>query len=172
MHESPDRAPYESLFEGPVTFRAPIDEIELHLSDLAMALPTADATTAALLEERALAMARALTPAEPFLDLVRQGILRRLRAHDQTLASLARDLRLSERTLQRRLRERGTSHRDLLDDVRSEMATHLLTREAKSAVEVAYELGFARPQAFHKAFVRWTGKTPGEYRGQRPRSSS
>jgi AraC-like DNA-binding protein len=169
VHARALRAPYEALFQASLEFGAPKDEIELFAADLALPLPTADATTAALLEERAIAMSRALTPAEPFLDQVRQAILRALRGQDQGLGSLARELHLSERTLQRRLLEQGTSHRELHDDVRRTIAVHLLTDEAKSAVEVAYELGFARPQAFHKAFVRWFGKTPGEFRVERAR---
>jgi AraC-like DNA-binding protein len=172
VHTRDDVAPYESLFQAKLEFGAPKDEIALFTSDLALPLPTADATTAALLEERAIAMSQALAKADPFLDQVRQGILRGLRGQDQGLPSLARDLHLSERTLQRRLLEQGTSHRELQDDVRRTIAMHLLAHEAKSAVEVAYELGFSRPQAFHKAFVRWFGMTPGEFRQERGRSKS
>jgi AraC-like DNA-binding protein len=163
-HESPESAPYEELFGAPVSFGAPLDTLVLDHADLALPLATADAMTAALLEERALAMSRALVPTDPFLDQVRQGMLARLReSRDQTIDGLSRALALSSRTLQRRLEERGTSHRELLDEVRCTIAKHLLG-EGKSAAEVAYEVCFATPQAFHKAFLRWTGNTPGEAR--------
>ncbi len=163
-HESPDRAAYEELFGAPVSYGAPKDTIGLDHADLALPLATADATTAALLEERALAMSRALLPTDPFLDQVRLEMLTRLReSRDLTIDGLARALASSSRTLQRRLEERGTSHRQLLDEVRCTIAKHLL-REGRSAAEVAYEVCFATPQAFHKAFLRWTGRTPGEAR--------
>ena len=167
VHGPRDPSPYVALFGAPVAFGASLDTIDVARSDFDLPLATADATTAALLEERARAMARTLSPRDPFLDDVRRAILKRLEAHDPLRASLpglAKDLALSVRTLQRRLGEHATSHRDLLDDVRREVAVQLLGGHAKPVVEVAYTLGFATPQAFHKAFHRWTGKTPGELR--------
>lgn len=167
VHGPRDPSPYVALFGAPVAFGASLDTIDLERPDFDLPLATADATTAALLEERARSMARTLSPREPFLDDVRGAILRRLEAHDPLRASLpglAKDLALSVRTLQRRLSDHGTSHRVLLDDVRREVAVQLLERDARPVVEVAYTLGFTTPQAFHKAFHRWTGRTPGDLR--------
>lgn len=164
MHAPVDTATYDAHFQAPITFSAAADEIEIEASDLALPLLKADPTAAAVLEQQGLRMLAALTPVAPFVESVRATILRGLRSPDRSLARLARELSLSERTLQRRLEEHGTSHRDLADDVRREVACHLLARESKSSVEVAYELGFATPRAFHKAFVRWTGMTPGAFR--------
>jgi AraC-like DNA-binding protein len=68
------------------------------------------------------------------------------------------------RTLQRELRARSKSHRELVDEVRRELALQLLAREETSIMEVAYEVGFARLQAFYRAFARWTGTTPALFR--------
>jgi AraC-like DNA-binding protein len=135
------------------------------VTELDRALGTADAVAASALEAEAVRRSESLAPRDPFLDRVRAGIAADLRDTTKGLPELARDLGVSDRTLQRRLREHGTSLRELLDDVRKEVALRLL-REGASATTVAYELGFGRPQAFHKAFVRWTGQTPGAFRGR------
>lgn len=158
-------ASYEGVFEAPVLFGQRTDALEVHVSELDRPLGTADPITAAALEAQAVRMSEALTPVDSFLDSVSRAILRSLRGQSTALADLARELRLSERTVQRRLREHGTSLRILVDDVRKEVATRRF-REGASTTEVAYELGFARPQAFHKAFVRWTGTTPGVFRAR------
>jgi AraC-like DNA-binding protein len=158
MHTA-DLAIYTDLFDAPVTFGEREDALDLDSIELARVLGTADATTARVLEEQAVRM----TKAPSFLDGVRDAIRRGLREPNNDLPALAETLGISERTLQRRLSEHGTSLRDLIDDVRKEEAIRLL-RSGASAAEIALEIGFARPQAFHKAFVRWTGVTPGAFK--------
>ena len=62
--------------------------------------------------------------------------------------------RISPRTLQRRLRDEGTSFADLLDDLRQEMALRLLRDRKLAIYEVAFLLGYAEPSTFHRAFRR------------------
>jgi AraC-like DNA-binding protein len=71
---------------------------------------------------------------------------------------------MSTRTLQRRLAEEGTSFRGLLDDVRRTAAARHLRTPGLSNAEVAYVLGFSELAAFQRAFRRWYGVTPGEFR--------
>jgi AraC-like DNA-binding protein len=77
---------------------------------------------------------------------------------------VAQALHLSERTLQRRLQEEGTSYQQLLDDTRRELAQQYLATPRMTLLEIAYLLGFSEPSNFFRAFRRWFGKTPGEYR--------
>ena len=77
-----------------------------------------------------------------------------------TLAEAARALHLSERTLQRRLDEAGTRFTELVDEVRKDMALRYVRDPRLALGEVAYLLGFAEPSPFHRAFRRWTGRTP------------
>jgi AraC-like DNA-binding protein len=82
---------------------------------------------------------------------------------------IASRLGTSPRTLQRRLREEEqTSHKQLLDEIRHALALRYLDTEGLSIGEAAFLLGFSEPSAFHRAFKRWTGATPGAYRRQRP----
>jgi AraC-like DNA-binding protein len=82
------------------------------------------------------------------------------------LATLARRLGSSPRTLQRRLEEEGTTFQEVLDEVRSEAAEGYLADSSISCAEIGYLLGFSEPAAFHRAFRRWRGVTPREYRSR------
>jgi AraC-like DNA-binding protein len=80
------------------------------------------------------------------------------------LAAVARSLALSERTLRRRLADEGQSFKSLRDESLRERALSLLAAPRVSLVEVAFVLGFSDQTAFHRAFKRWTGKTPQSWR--------
>ena len=163
-HGGPEPRPYEDFFRVRVGFGQPADELVLDASVLDQPLRTADARTSAVLEAHALETIARLRPVDPFLDRLRAAVTRHLRSNDLELSSLAKELGLSTRTLQRHLQERGTSHREVVDGVRRELAMGMLADDKTSTVAVAYELGFASPQAFHRAFGRWTGMTPGQFR--------
>jgi AraC-like DNA-binding protein len=80
------------------------------------------------------------------------------------LDAVAATLRLSSRTLHRRLADEGTSFRVLRDALRRERALHLVERSGKGVAEIAAELGYSEPSAFFRAFVGWTGVAPTAYR--------
>jgi AraC-like DNA-binding protein len=71
---------------------------------------------------------------------------------------------MSGRSLQRLLREHGTSFRELLDQVRHEHARGYLGATSFSDAEVAFLLGFGDPASFYRAFRAWTGMSPGRFR--------
>lgn len=74
------------------------------------------------------------------------------------------NLNMTRSTLRRRLDEEGQPFQAIKDQLRRDMAIEHLSHHSKSVVEIATELGFAEPSAFHRAFKKWTGTTPGEYR--------
>jgi AraC-like DNA-binding protein len=80
-----------------------------------------------------------------------------------TSSTVARTLRMSRRTLARRLALEGTTFSALLDERRRSTAQRLLTKNM-SLTEIATRLGFVHVQAFHRAFKRWTGSSPNRYR--------
>jgi len=81
-------------------------------------------------------------------------------------SKLARALHLSERTLQRRLADEGSSYQQLLNDTRRQLAEHHLRHSKLPAAEIALLLGYSEPSVFFRAFRQWTGLTPGEYRAR------
>jgi AraC-like DNA-binding protein len=81
-----------------------------------------------------------------------------------TSVVVARRMRMSRRTLVRRLADEGTSFSVILDELRRQLALHLVMKGRLSLQEIAGSLGFVHVQAFHRSFKRWTGSTPCRYR--------
>lgn len=79
-------------------------------------------------------------------------------------AGVAEALAVSGRSLRRQLAESGTSYRDLLDQVRSDLAQQYLLNSNLSLDQVAQLLGYTESTNFRRAFKRWLGVTPGDYR--------
>ena len=96
---------------------------------------------------------------------VRRLVLGVIAQGEPEMATVARTLGTSERSLQRRLQEEGTSFREVVDEARRELALGYLGDRRLAVSEVAYLLGYAEAGAFVRAFKRWTGRTPGEMRG-------
>ena len=99
-------------------------------------------------------------------------IRRRLRAQSPDdwpeQESLARVLGISLTTLQRRLNVEGLTYQRLKDDLRRDIAIDLLSNASMPVAGIAAQVGFQETSAFHRAFKRWTGVSPGAYR---PRGS-
>lgn len=104
----------------------------------------------------------------------RTGVARRVRdrlasldgkidGKPHTIASVARQLAISERTLRRRLTEENTTFRDLVEEVNRVLAEELLATGALTVDDVALRLGYAEATSFIAAFKRWTGTTPARY---------
>jgi AraC-like DNA-binding protein len=76
-------------------------------------------------------------------------------------------LNMSAPTLRRRLKREGTTFQRLKDDARCEAAKVCLERPELSINEVALQMGFTDPSAFHRSFKKWTQQTPGQFRASR-----
>lgn len=83
-----------------------------------------------------------------------------------SIASVASAIGVSVRTLQRRLEQSGASYRLLVDEVRLELARRDLLDPRTRMADIATRLGYRDASSFSRAFVRWTGKTPRQYRQQ------
>src|SRR5882672_3493041 len=77
---------------------------------------------------------------------------------------LAGELNLTPATMRRRLHEEGTSYQSIKDQLRRDLAIGYLSHSDRSVMEIALELGFSERSAFHRAFRKWTGASPGEFR--------
>ncbi|MEQ5870765.1 AraC family transcriptional regulator ligand-binding domain-containing protein [Sagittula sp. NFXS13] len=80
------------------------------------------------------------------------------------LPDAARALKVTPRTLNRRLKEEGTSFQEIKDALRRDIAIGALQQRTDSIEKIAFDTGFSAPSNFHRAFHKWTNRTPGSYR--------
>jgi AraC-like DNA-binding protein len=97
---------------------------------------------------------------------VRHAVRNALPAGECGLGPVARALRVSPRTLQRRLSDEGVNFNDLVDDVREELARTLVREGRRPLGEISFLLGYAELSTFLRAFKRWTGTTPSRFRAR------
>ncbi|MCJ8012144.1 AraC family transcriptional regulator [Paenibacillus sp. KQZ6P-2] len=97
---------------------------------------------------------------------LREWILSCMPSFFPTLQDAAREMKLSARTLQARLKEEQTTYNRLANEVRRELAIRHLAQPEHTIAEIAYLLHFSEPSSFQAAFKKWTGTAPGEYRQQ------
>jgi len=81
-----------------------------------------------------------------------------------TLGDVAREFRVAPTTLRRRLDAEGTSYQGIKDELRRDAAIHHLCHSPLSIADIGTLLGYQEPSAFHRAFKKWSGVQPGEYR--------
>ena len=118
--------------------------------------------TAEVLAEEALAQRG--RQGEAFRDLVERSVRGGLERGELSIRRVALGLRMSTRTLQRRLDAEQTSYAQVLDAVREALGRELVAQTEPSLSEVAFKLGFAEFATFSRAFKRWTGSAPGAFR--------
>lgn len=97
-------------------------------------------------------------------ERIRRLLHRRLDAHSLSLEAVGEAMALAPQTLRRRLREEGHGFQALKDALRRDTAIALLARPDVTLPEIAQRLGFSEASTFHRAFKKWTGVAPGEYR--------
>ena len=95
---------------------------------------------------------------------VREYVVKRLKKGAPSFDDVARDFNMSSKTLERRLAEREVSYRELVDDIRCDLAKHLLANTDLRLHQIACALGYSEPGPLVRAFKRWTDGTPMQYR--------
>jgi AraC-like DNA-binding protein len=170
-HTAPlDASVHHRVFGVVPRFGQPHHELAFDRAVLDLPHVAPDAGLVSLAERHLDRCAGELPAAETFTARVRRVLLEEIQLGEPTLARLAARLRVSERTLQRRLGGAGTSMQALLDEVRCQVSVRQLTESTRTIAEISYAVGFAEVRAFHRAFKRWTGSTPAAYRQSRAAS--
>jgi AraC-like DNA-binding protein len=159
-----DATPYREVFGATPAFGANSSGYTFPSRLLDAPAQSADSTLAKILERVAANQVQALPDAEDLEQHVKREVMRRLSAGMPSLEEIAALLGLSSRSLQRKLRERNTQYSALVDEARADLAKHLLCQKCRTLAEVAFLTAFSEPSAFHRAFKRWTGQTPDQFR--------
>ncbi|WP_437737216.1 AraC family transcriptional regulator [Sorangium sp. So ce1335] len=176
MFRHPRRHPpslYEEALGAPARFEAGATGLVYHAPVLDAPVVGADPLVRDYLVRHAehLLAARAapactapMASTAPLDARVRARIDERLDGGDVDQEGVARSLGMSTRSLQRALKDLGTSFTAQLDEVRRRKALDLVRRRDLALQEIAFLLGYGEPRHFYRSFRRWTGTTPGEYR--------
>ncbi len=168
----PDPSAYETYFGCPVTFDAAENAVLYPAELLDRRQLHTDPWMHEVLERRAEALLERLRDEpERVVARVRSYLLCHERPGNVRVEQIARSLGVTERTLRRRLVASGAGYRAVLDAALRDIALAGLRERGAEVKEVAYRLGFSDVSTFHRAFKRWTGVTPAEYRdGARQRA--
>ncbi|MFK0198882.1 AraC family transcriptional regulator [Streptomyces lavendulae] len=162
----PHAQEYEALFGCPVRFGAGRTGAAFDAHWLTAPLVRDEAELDAMLRRAPFDLLSRPAYGTTVAEQVRRSLTRRLRDSPRLpeLGEVAARLAVSPATLRRRLRQEGTSFQQLKDHVRRDAAIAGLAEGGEPIAELAARLGFSEDTAFHRAFRRWTGTTPGAYR--------
>ncbi|MFW0754176.1 AraC family transcriptional regulator [Pseudomonas sp. H11T01] len=165
--EPEDTSEHQRLFGCPLRFGAAYDSILFDGQELLSPLSMANEALATLHDSFAEAQLDLLS-GYSIVGRIRALITERLsqgQGQGQCdMESIAAALSISKRTLQRGLEKDGTQFKDVLNDVRRQLADFYLRHSHFNMKHVTYLLGFHDHSSFHKACTRWFGMTPGQYR--------
>jgi AraC-like DNA-binding protein len=164
-HPAPDEtSEHLRVFRAPVSFGHAGNALVVEPEFCQRQIPAADARLYPILRRYLDRALDELPPEGGLLASVRRVIGDLLRQGEPKLGPVASKLAIGPRTLQRRLKEQGVDFKALVDDTRRRFSLRYLQDRKNTLTEVAYLLGYSEVSAFNRAFRRWTGSTPTDYR--------
>lgn len=169
LHFAHDPPPYVDEYyrimgDIPVHFGSPYYAFTFSAEGIDQPMPGADPVLLSILKRTADAALEALPDRGSLSGRVRAAIEVDLEASRGDLTTVARALGLSATTLRRRLRDNNTPYNVLLEQTRRDVACRLLEDAELNLSQVAGRVGFSGLPTFHRAFKRWYGNSPGDYR--------
>lgn len=160
----PDFSPdYTVVFPCPVEFAAPQTSIDFDPRQFGRPITRSPAEATEFLERAPLDWIFTGSRAHTYSLRVR-AFLYGAAWQSCQLPDAASALKMTPRTLSRRLKEEETSFQDIKDALRRDIAIRALQHGTDSIEQIAFETGFSAPANFHRAFRNWTSRTPGSYR--------
>jgi AraC-like DNA-binding protein len=164
-HAAPaDLSEHVRVFRAPVSFGCPTNAFVVEREFLDRPVPAADERLYPILRRYLDRVLKDMPREEGLLVAVRRAIGEAMRDGDPALAHVAKKLAASPRTLQRQLKDHGLEFKRLVDDTRHRFSLNYLRDRKHTLTEIAFLLGYSEVSAFNRAFKRWTGSTPSDYR--------
>ena len=160
---APGAQPYLDYFRCPVTFDCPRMRIAIELSVVDRPLPGANAELA-LQNDEVVMRYLAQLDKQDIVNRVRSLVIASLASGEVSKQRVADQMHMSARNLQLKLAARDTSFQDILDSARQTLARSYMEQSGLAITEVSYLVGFSDLSNFTRAFKRWTGQTPSEFR--------
>ncbi|HEX3597504.1 MAG TPA: AraC family transcriptional regulator ligand-binding domain-containing protein, partial [Polyangiaceae bacterium] len=155
---------YERVFGGTARFEQGFTGIEFPRALLSCSPLHTNVELFSVLRDQAERMLERRIPARGHAELLRRFLEASVPVRIPSMSEAAKELGISARSLRRRLSEEGVSYRALLQDALEHSAMRMLSESGRSVQETAYAVGFSDPAAFHRAFKRWKGVTPKQFR--------
>ncbi|MFZ2030966.1 MAG: AraC family transcriptional regulator ligand-binding domain-containing protein [Vitreimonas sp.] len=173
-HAAPGhRADYDRVFQLPIVFESDRNAL-LMRGDAWLDAPLPQAKQPAyvlgVLSEHAERLLQNLNASQTTRGRVEDALLPALHKGHHSIEAVARKLGLSRQTLYTRLKQEGATFETVLNDLRHKLALEFLITKKLSVNETAYLVGFSDPAAFSRAFKRWTGQSPREFRSTHQRT--
>jgi AraC-like DNA-binding protein len=166
--EPADLSVYRSIFgAAPLHFGSVQDAVSFDRSLLDVPMKSADPKLNAVLRRHADHLISELPEPEWLTGKVRQLLLNLLPAGKTNADYVAARLGVSRRTLTRHLEREKATYKDLLEQARRELAYQYLASRSTDIQQIAFMLGYSETAAFSRAFRRWSGQSPAEYRRSR-----
>jgi AraC-like DNA-binding protein len=156
-------ASYSRVFKMPVTFDREHSQLFLPAQVLDTPVKTANRSEHVIFQQQCEEMLRGLNSVEKTTAAVRQLLIESAGGF-LDIAQVAESLHVSERTLRRRLEAESTSFRSIFDEIRDLLAREYLAATELTVADIAHLLDYSETVNFRRAFVRWNGMTPIEYR--------
>lgn len=157
-------ADYAEIFGCPVLFDQVSSGLRMREDRLDVPLPQANEKLLEMLLDHATRLLAELNHSQLVTDQVKNLLRLMIRQQAPSSAVIAEKLGMSSRTLQRRLGEEGSHYKDVLNELRLELALYFLKNTELGLESIAYELGYAEARSFYRSFKQWTGQTAGAYR--------
>ena len=159
-------APYDRYFGCPVRFGAEENAFLLSREDADSPLPSSNKQLATVFDKM-LGEELAQLDKSDVVARCRAAVLEHLTSGEASAEDTAKQLHMSPRTLQRKLAEVRLTYQQLVDDTRKDLALRYIADVKRSVSDITFSLGFSQPSAFTRAFKRWTGLSPTDYRESR-----
>jgi AraC-like DNA-binding protein len=155
---------YSQVFQSPVLFKQRKSGIVFNKELLSNPNPNPQPYIKEILSRHAERLILELDQSRRFQDKVRRIIIKHLDSGEADMETISSELNLSSRTVYRRLREENISYKTLLSDIKKQLALAYLKETSFTINDISDLLGFSETSAFHRAFKRWFGTNPSQYR--------
>jgi AraC-like DNA-binding protein len=157
-------AEYRLMYSTRLAFNAPYTEIVFDAAHLALPIVQNERTVKEFLRNAPENILVKYKNGSSTGARIRRRLRQSLPGELPEFERLADDMSMTAATLRRRLHEEGTSYQVIKDQLRRDLAIGYLSHSNRSAMDIGLELGFSERSAFHRAFKKWTGASPGEFR--------
>ncbi|WP_426417893.1 AraC family transcriptional regulator [Aestuariirhabdus sp. LZHN29] len=161
------REHYTTYFDCEVAFGQPYNQLRIAKADLDTPLLFGNATNFSYLSDLCEQKLVQMQKGQTLRAKVSEILASALHGNQPSIADIATQLAIPSWTLRRKLQEEGVTFQQILGETKRDLALIYVQDTALSLGEISYLLGFSSPEAFQRAFKRWTDRTPGDYRRQR-----